>query len=59
MVYAVWWWGSLDHRRRVLFLALLAFFLLEETVLRPYGFSYLEVLSLLGCLICFILIMYF
>ena len=43
----------------MLFLALLAFFLLEEIVLRPYGFSYLEVLSLLGCLICFILIMYF
>ena len=57
--YAILWWGSLDHRRRVLFLALRAFFILEETVLRPYGFSHLEVLSLLGCLICFILIMYF
>ena len=59
VAYAILWWGSLDHRRRVLFLALLAFFILEETVLRPYGFSHLEVLSLLGCLICFILIMYF
>ena len=41
------------------FLALLAFFILEEAILRPYGFSELEVLALLGCLICFILIMYF
>ena len=59
VVSTLLWWESLDHRRRVLFGALIAFFILEEMVLRPYGFSLLEVLALLGCLICFILIMYF
>ena len=59
VAYTILWWRSLDHRRRVLFGALIAFFILEEMVLRPYGFSLLEVLALLGCLICFILIMYF